>query len=150
MPLTATELAQCRKAFLVFDRNSDGVIDAAELRASLVTLGHPEPSAADVALLIAEIDADHSGGIEWDEFVKVIERQKAEQVGRGDDADTVEAFVALGGKPDGSGAVSVERLARTLAEFELRIDLPALLAEMDVDADGEVSYDEFRRLLSAA
>lgn len=41
-------------------------------------------------------------------------------------------------QPDRSGAVSVERLARTIAEFELRVDLPALLMEMDVDADGEV------------
>lgn len=48
-----------------------GVIDAAELRASLVTLGHQEPSGAEVALMIAALDADRSGGIEWDEFLKV-------------------------------------------------------------------------------
>ncbi|KAI7839753.1 hypothetical protein COHA_006557 [Chlorella ohadii] len=127
MPLTATELAHCRRAFLVFDRNSDGVIDADELRAALVTLGHPAPS--DVAL-------------------QVIEAQKAQQVARGGEADTVAAFVALGGQPDKGGQVSVERLARTLAAFDLRIDLDRLLAEMDVDANGSVSYDEFKALLA--
>jgi len=48
------------------------VIDASELRASLVTLGHPDPSPAEVALSIAQIDQDgrQAGGSraeDWEE-----------------------------------------------------------------------------------
>ena len=48
---------------------------------------------------------------------------------------------------DGGGAVSVARLAATLAAFELRVDLPRLLEEMDRAADGTVTYAEFKALL---
>ncbi|PSC69267.1 flagellar outer dynein arm light chain 5 [Micractinium conductrix] len=148
MPLTAAELAQAQRAFLAFDRNSDGTIDGAELLASLVTLGHPEPSKAEVNLMIAEFDSDKSGGVDFAEFVTVIERQKAQTVGRDSEADTLEAFVAMGGKPDRSGQVSVERLAATILDFELRVDLPRLLGEMDLDEDGTVDYEEFKALLA--
>ena len=50
---------------------------------------------------------------------------------------------------DKSGQVAVERLQRTIREFELTIDLPRLLEEMDKDADGSVSYAEFKALLAA-
>ncbi|PRW33173.1 flagellar outer dynein arm light chain 5 [Chlorella sorokiniana] len=148
MPLTATELAHCRCAFVTFDRNSDGVIDADELRAALVTLGHPAPSDAALQRMLETMDKDHSGAVEFEEFLQVIEAQKAQQVARCGEADTVAAYVALGGQPDKGGQVSVERLARTLAAFDLRIDLDRLLAEMDLDANGSVSYAEFKALLA--
>ena len=53
-------------------------------------------------------------------------------------------------QPDKSGRVSVERLQRTLREFELAVDITGLLAAMDTDADGSVSYEEFKALLSGA
>jgi hypothetical protein len=46
----------------------------------------------------AQVDVDGSGGIEFSEFVRIIEQQKEQQQCREDEADTVEAFVALGGK----------------------------------------------------
>lgn len=42
-----------------------------------------------------------SGGIDFDEFVHIIERQKAAAAARDDKADMLEAFVALGGKVTG-------------------------------------------------
>lgn len=123
--------------------------------------------------LLLQLDIDRSGGIEYSEFLTIIERQKAAQAGAEADADTVEAFVALGGKvrcpwrplctsslgrgaalgpglqsskaglnslqragarsasawrwlflqADRSGCVSVEKLRRTIAEFDLTIDI---------------------------
>lgn len=52
-------------------------------------------------------------------------------------------------QPDRSGQISVARLAATLAAFELKVDLARLLEEMDKDADGQVTYDEFKALLGA-
>lgn len=44
-----------------------------------------------------------------------------------DESDTIEAFVALGGSRDKSGKISAERLATTIKEFELTIDIDALI-----------------------
>jgi len=43
------------------------------------------------------VDEDGSGEIEFSEFIKVIEKQKADAQSSAYDSDTLEAFVALGG-----------------------------------------------------
>ena len=48
-------------------------------------------------VLHAQVDEDKSGEIEFAEFLRLAERQKQAQA-RLDNGDTVEAFVALGGK----------------------------------------------------
>ena len=48
-------------------------------------------------VLHAQVDEDKSGEIEFAEFLRLAERQKQAQA-RPDNGDTVEAFVALGGK----------------------------------------------------
>jgi hypothetical protein len=44
------------------------------------------------------VDDDNSGEIEFAEFLKVIELQKASAEKANDETDTIEAFVALGGR----------------------------------------------------
>lgn len=48
---------------------ADGVIDAEELRASLATLGHPAGE-AELAAILAVMDKDGSGDIDFSEFVQ--------------------------------------------------------------------------------
>ena len=60
--------------------------------------------------MISEVDDDHSGEIEFAEFLKVIETQKASAAKANDESDTIEAFVALGGNSDKSGEFSTEKL----------------------------------------
>ncbi|EFN51181.1 hypothetical protein CHLNCDRAFT_141326 [Chlorella variabilis] len=143
------ELAQYQRAFHYFDANSDGVIDAEELRASLATLGHPAGE-AELAAILAVMDKDGSGDIDFSDA----------------------GYCARNSQPDKSGEVDIQRLQRTLAEFELQawaaaddwpaeagelllgmlvqVDLGCLLEEMDRDADGTVTYEEFKALLAAA
>lgn len=47
------------------------------------------------------------------------------------EADTIEAFIALGGNRDKSGKISTERLAATIKEFELNVDIDRLVKEVD-------------------
>lgn len=44
-----------------------------------------------------QVDADNSGEIEFSEFVQVIVKHKASTTKDQDEADTLDAFVALGG-----------------------------------------------------
>ena len=56
--------------------------------------------------MISQVDDDNSGEIEFAEFMKVIEIQKASAAKVSAETDTIEAFVALGGNAE----ISTEQL----------------------------------------
>ena len=45
----------------------------------------------------------------------------------------VSAFVALGGNPDKTGEIDIEKLRNTIEKFELTIDIEGLIEETDKD-----------------
>ena len=54
----------------------------------------------------------------------------------------------MGGDKDGGGAIDSNMLVRTIRdEFEMTIDIEALIAEADEDGSGEIEFDEFRDML---
>lgn len=61
----------------------------------------------------------------------------------------LDAYVAMGGDSDGGGCVDAETLIKTIKEeFEMTIDIEALIAEVDEDGSGEIEFDEFKELLA--
>ena len=61
----------------------------------------------------------------------------------------VEAFVAMGGLIDKSGNVDTAKLIQIVRdEFNMTIDIERLIHEIDHDKSGQISYDEFKTLLS--
>lgn len=59
------------------------------------------------------------------------------------DADTLRAFVALGGNEDGSGEVSTALLDEVVRNFQLTIDIQGMIASTDVSHSGTLDYNEF-------
>jgi Ca2+/Na+ antiporter len=57
--------------FRKYDRDSNGFIDASELRSLLLDL-HENPSPAEFATLMAEMDTDNSGSIDFEEFFEAM------------------------------------------------------------------------------
>lgn len=80
--------------------------------------------------MLNEVDDDGSGGIEFPEFLKVIDSQKAKLASDHDESDMIDAFVAMGGGADRSGNVEAEKLRRTIKAFELTIDIERLIKEV--------------------
>ena len=65
--------------------------------------------------------------------------------------DTLDAFVAMGGEPNGEGSIDAEKLIRIIKdEFEMTIDIEKLIRDIDEDGSGQIEYDEFRNLLSSS
>lgn len=95
MGLPQAEIDGCREAFSKFDRDGSGTIDATELKATLQALGQ-NPTEEEVFLMIAEVDDDNSGEIEFAEFLRVIENQKVREGRAARDAQGRGE-----GKPDG-------------------------------------------------
>ena len=65
-----------------------------------------------------------------------------------DETEMLQAFVAMGGQPDGEGCVDASQLIRTIKEeFQMTIDIEKLIEEIDEDGSGEIEFDEFKALL---
>ena len=56
--------------------------------------------------------------------------------------------MALGGETDGGGCVDAKKLINIIKnDFEMTIDIVALIEEVDEDGSGEIEFDEFKELL---
>ena len=78
---------QIRKLFEKFDTNSDGMIDASELKAGLLSLNLADLPPSQVDRLVKEIDADDNGVIDLDEFETILHGDSGE--GATHEGDTV-------------------------------------------------------------
>ena len=163
--LSNEEIENCRVAFNKFDKDGSGSISDWELRAMLQSMGQ-DPSDEELFDMIAAVDDDGSGEIDFGEFCMVIANQKAATAAQSDESDTLDAFMALGGatrnkegevvkddegkiKDPKGGAVSADKLRHIIKEFDLRIDIDRLIAEVDTDKSGVIEYDEFAHMMKS-
>ena len=99
--------------------------------------------------MIADVDPENTGSLSFFCFKELVVNKREEGKGT-DEADLMDAYVAMGGDQDGGGCIDAEQLIRTIKEeFEMTIDIEALIAEVDEDGSGEIEFDEFKELLAA-
>merc|ERR1711934_834314 len=145
--LTEQEIDQAREAFLEFDKDFSGSIDQFELKAVLEHM-QIKVTDADVFQMISEVDEDNSGAIEFQEFLRVMEKQKIAGH-RGDGGEILAAYVACGGNADKTGHVDRDVISRIIkVDFGLEIDINKMMDAVDEDGSGEMEFDEFELLLS--
>jgi len=98
--------------------------------------------------MIADVDPNNTGILNFLSFKELVVT-KRESERSTSDADLLDAYVAMGGDQDGGGCVDAEMLIKTIKEeFEMTIDIEALIAEVDEDGSGEIEFDEFKELLA--
>ena len=149
--LNQEEIDACRDAFLSFDKDRSGSIDVWELRQVLEAMGQ-NPTEEELFQMVAEVDDNLSGSIDFSEFLRVVESQKVRANSYDDENDLVDAFVACGGNADKTGFVARETLVKIIkVDFGLTIDIVDLLdrIKLDSSADG-VDFEEFKILLSSS
>ena len=73
--LTDTQVADYKEAFTMFDADGGGSIDVKELNAVLKSLG-AELTDAQVTAMLAEVDSDEGGTIDFEEFCTLMRRQQ--------------------------------------------------------------------------
>ena len=108
-----------------------------------------DPSDEELFDMIAAVDDDGSGEIDFGEFCRVIMNQKAQAAAQTDETDTVDAFIALGGNADKTGQVSADKLRSIIKDFGLTIDIERLIREVDTDHSGFIDYSEFQVMMKS-
>jgi len=98
--------------------------------------------------MISDVDPNNSGVLHFNQFKEIVLFKRENERGTSD-ADLLDAYVAMGGDEDGGGCVDADMLIRTIKEqFEMTIDIEALIKEVDDDGSGEIEFDEFKELLA--
>ena len=98
------ELAAAPYSVAMFDKDGSGDIEAAELGQVMRNLGQ-NPKETELEDMIAEVDADGSGSIDFDEFVGLM----AKHMKNNDTDEELEAMFNVFDK-DGSGSITPEEL----------------------------------------
>eukprot|EP00195_Chlamydomonas_chlamydogama_P012241 CAMPEP_0202901562 /NCGR_PEP_ID=MMETSP1392-20130828/14326_1 /ASSEMBLY_ACC=CAM_ASM_000868 /TAXON_ID=225041 /ORGANISM="Chlamydomonas chlamydogama, Strain SAG 11-48b" /LENGTH=201 /DNA_ID=CAMNT_0049588143 /DNA_START=103 /DNA_END=709 /DNA_ORIENTATION=- len=142
--VTEEQLAQFKEAFELFDADKSGCIDEKELRACMRAVGF-DVSKQEVQRMIASVDDDGSGTIEFPEFMKLMCQQQE----RKDPKEDVKRVFMLY-DTQGKGHITVDdlqRACRQLGESMSDAQLAEMLRIADVDKDGEVRPSDFYRTM---
>ncbi len=144
--LSAEEIQEFRDIFNLADRAGQGSIDKAQLGELLETLGI-DATPEELELMLAEIDEDGSGLIEFNEFVGIMSRKvnaaySAEQVKH--------AFKTFEGvSPD--GYIRADLLIKALCTYgkEKLTEEQAteLVSQMETDAGGMINYKNYVEMM---
>lgn len=141
------ETSQIWQCFNQFDHEQQGLMQTSELKGALEHLGE-KVSDTQVFRMISDVDPNNSGGLNFYSFKNIVVEKRESEQGTSD-ADLLDAYVAMGGDADGGGCVDAETLIKTIKEeFEMTIDIEALIREVDDDGSGEIEFEEFRELLA--
>ena len=138
------EIWQC---FHQYDIEQQGTMNTEDLKQALEQLGE-RVSDTQVFRMISDVDPNNIGTLSFYAFKELVITKREEAKGTSN-ADLLDAYVAMGGDEDGGGCVDAEMLIKTIRdEFEMTIDIEALIAEVDEDGSGEIEFDEFKELLA--
>ncbi|XP_021344468.1 calmodulin-like, partial [Mizuhopecten yessoensis] len=134
-----------KETFLLFDSDGDGTITTKELGTVMRSLGQ-NPTDADIHDMVALVDSDGNGSIDFDEFLHLVAKRLQEA-----DIETglVEAFRLF--DKDGNGFLTANELQSVVAtsgESLTTEEVDMLMNEADVNNDGKVNYKEFVKLMT--
>lgn len=137
---------QLQRIFQMFDKNGDSRITKEELNDSLENMGIFIPD-ADLTQMIDNIDENHDGCVDIDEFGALY---KSIMDDRENEEDVKEAFNVFDQNRD--GFITVEELRSVLESLGLKEgrkadDCRRMIMKVDVDGDGMVSFMEFKEMM---
>ena len=104
-----------------------------------------EPKREEIKKMIADVDKDGSGVIDYPEFLGMMTQKMAERDPR---EEMLKAFRLF--DDDETGKISfrnLKRVAKELGENMTDDEITEMIEEADRDGDGEISEEEFMRIM---
>jgi calmodulin len=146
--LSPEEVAEFKEIFDLVDKDGGGSISKDELKELMETLGL-RPTDDELDAMMAEVDGDGSGDIDFEEFVYVMSRKVQADYTPDQLRSAFRVFETPGCPP---GFVSTDVLERALTTYgpdKLSLDEAAeLLATVDHEGTGKINYVELISLMT--
>ncbi len=142
--LSEEEIAEFKEAFSLFDKDGDGGITTKELGTVMRSVGQ-NPTEAELADMIFEVDQDRSSTIDFPEFLTLMARKMNDT---DSEEEIQEAFRVF--DKDSTGFISTAELGHVLTDLgEMYTDeqLDEMIREADVDGDAVINYEEFVKMM---
>lgn len=142
--LSDQQLEDLRQTFALFDDDGNGEITAQELGNVMRQLGL-KPSETELEDIMNEIDSDHSGTIDFNEFATIM----AHKVARPDAEAELRAAFRVFDKDDNGTIDTAElrQLMKSIGEDLTDEQIEEMIREADQDGDGSIDYNEFVQLM---
>jgi calcium-dependent protein kinase len=141
--LTADELRDLKDSFKKMDLNGDGVVTVDELKQALQReeeQGEESKIAQSMVKLMEMADVDGDGALSYEELVMASVQQRL----LAKEERLYNTFCQL--DQDRNGTVTAEEIEQVLGEQD---DVKQMIAEIDKDGDGQISYAEFVAMFTA-
>ncbi|KAM7479595.1 hypothetical protein LguiA_027808 [Lonicera macranthoides] len=142
--LTEEQISEFKESFKLFDQNGDGVISSNELGSVMKSLGQ-NPTEDEVQFMIKEVDADHSGTINFTEFLNLMAKKMKDA---GVVKEIKEAFKVF--DIDKSGFISAAEIKQVMSNLGQKLsekNVNRMIREADIDGDGQINYEEFAKMM---
>lgn len=142
--LTRHRRQEIKEAFELFDTDNSGTIDAKELNVAMRALGI-EMTEEEIKKMIADVDKNGTGVIDFDEF----EHMMTAKIGERDARDELmKAFRIIDEDKNGKiSDVDIMRVTKDLGETFTLDEIREMINEADRNGDGEVDAEEFVRIM---
>ena len=144
MSLTEEPIAEFKEAFSLYDKDGNGSITTKELGTVMKSLGLT-PTEAELEAMIKEVDASENGVVDFPEFLVMMEQKMKDTDA---EEERKEAFRVF--DKDGNGyinAAELKNVMTNLGENMTDAEIDSMIAEADLDVDGQVSYEEFVKMM---
>ena len=145
LKMKSEDIQQYREIFDIFDETGDGNISNDEIGKVMQGLGE-NPTPERIASLVAQIDYDGNGEVDFDEFVclmvkTVYEADKAEE-------ELVEVFHRFDRDQDGDiNEHDLLHMFRELGYATDEAEAKDMIHFFDKDGDGRINFAEFVQLM---
>ena len=148
--LTEDEVLEIKEAFDLFDTDGSGTISTEELKKALSNLGIDARNQT-LLNMMADLDKDRSGAIDFDEFINMMTAQMSDTDSREDLRKVYNLFLGddAGSRVNNKIQLNhLKRVARELNEVMSDEELLEMITRADLDRDGAVDFEEFYAIMT--
>ncbi len=148
--LTEVQIAEIREIFTLFDKNSDGYVNTAEL-GTIVRGLNLNPSDAEVNEMVKEVDPSSVGQFDQNSLISLIAKRPKQQETL---EEMIEALKQIADAPDDSSDqkmklsnMQLKHMLSTMGEKMSEHQIDEILTDSDVVHEETIQIEEFAKYL---
>lgn len=143
--MTKEEVIDIKRAFDLFDEDGSGTINPKELHQAYQEMGMTTSDKM-VYMILSELDQDNSGGLDFDEFIKLAAVRPDFKFN--DKNELMKVFRIMDINKDGK--ISIDELKKICDDIGEHFDektIRRMIKKADFDDDGFVNFNDFCQIL---